>query len=317
MNRLLRWYNTNKNTILGVILVFGLIIVVIKSANALAKNKNNAQVAAKPTSTPIMNSMSMDQAKSVTSGEKLKDEQIKRLSVLDEFGKYCIKGETGKAYELISDECKMEMYPTQQSFEDKYYNQIFKGTKINMVTENWVDNIYKVKYKEDALSTGKFNDDNTKQDYINIVKDKDGNIKLNINSYISTDKINKEIQTNSLDVKVISSSTYMDYKEYTFEVTNKINRTILLNDPNEARAIYIEDKNGASYGAYTNELTEEDLLLTPYEKKRVTIKYFKKFNSGNETKLIAFDRVVLNYEAYQYYTEVSKYNDYEIIRIEL
>ena len=61
------------------------------------------------------------------------------------------------------------MYSTKEKFETNYYNKIFGKNKKNVSVENWINNIYKVTFLEDALSTGVYTTQNNVQDYITIL----------------------------------------------------------------------------------------------------------------------------------------------------
>ncbi len=51
-------------------------------------------------------------------------------------------------------------------------NQYLVKQKREITVENWVGNIYKVKFAENALATGNFDESNITQDYITVVKRK-------------------------------------------------------------------------------------------------------------------------------------------------
>ncbi len=56
----------------------------------------------------------------------------------------------------------------------------------------------------------------------------------------------------------MEANTYFDYQSFTFEITNNRDTPILINDSNIDSTMYIEDKNGTHYQAYTHELAESD-----------------------------------------------------------
>lgn len=316
MNEIIRWYNANRKKIWGVIIAVLSIIILIQVLNSIAHNqKNTPNKVSRETKEELTNSIVMDNDESTVSGEKLSQSQKNMLKTLDEFADYCNTGNVDKAYGLLSDDCKNEMYPTKEAFETGYYNQIFKGKK-NILAENWVENIYKVKYKEDALSTGIY-DEGAIQDYITIVKDKDGNTKLNINGYIGKENIDVTEQKDDLKIKVLETDVYMDFQTYTFEITNNSDKTVLLNDPNIDDTMYLEDKSGVKYQAYTHEISSSELKITSKETKKLTIKYYSKYGSNKTIKNILFARIILDYGAYSNYQNIGYYNNYGAIQIKL
>ena len=322
MNRIILWYNANRKSIWKIIGVVVIVIIVIQlfrylwkqneiiQGNKVLKNTNdNTQI--------ILNSIGLQDKESVITGEKISNGQVNLLEVLDTFVDYCNNNQITKAYNLLSEDCKNEMYPTEESFKKGYYNTIFLGKKRNITVENWTKNIYKVKYMEDALSTGIYTTENAIQDYITIKSDEQGNIKLNINSFIGKQDIDIEKEVYGIKVKVIEKHTYMDYETYTFEITNNSNNIILINDSNNTESMYLQDTNELKYTAYTHELSETELKLALKETKKVTIKYYNKYSSSKRIKNIVFDKVILNYSAYANYQNPGYYRNYGTIQISL
>ena len=125
------------------------------------------------------------------------------IKVIDEFFKYCNEQKIQEAYDLLTEECKDELYSSLQVFYETYYKEVINGEKKNISVENWVNDTYKVKISEDFLSTGKYSEENTIQDYITIKKDDNNEYKLNINGYIERKKQDKEDNYKNINVKVL------------------------------------------------------------------------------------------------------------------
>ena len=143
------------------------------------------------------------------------------------------------------------------------------------------------------------------------------NAKLNINSYIGKQSINRTQEADNVRIRVIEADTYFDYQSYVFEITNNRDTPILINDPNVDSTMYIEDKNGTHYQAYTHELAETDTKIPAGETRTVTIKYFSKYSSNKIVKYTAFERIVLDYGAFSHYTNIGAYKNYGSIKIEI
>lgn len=319
MNRIIRWYNTNRKKVWVSILIIAFIILIIKVLDSISYNQHNAlnKVENNNTSNILFNSISMTTDESTVSGQKLSSYQTDMLTTLNEFASYCSDGKIENAYELLSEDCKKQMYPTKDIFKSAYYDQIFNGKKKNITAENWINNIYKIKYMEDALSTGIYDEKNIIQDYITLVKDEEGNVKLNVNGYIGKEKIDLEQQNDNLQIKIIETNIYMDYQTYAFEITNKSDKTILLNDPHIEDTMYIKDENDAKYQAYTHEISQAELKIAPLEKKVLTIKYYNKYSSSRAIKDITFAKIILDYDAFSNYQNIGYYNNYGEIQITL
>lgn len=322
MKNFILWYNRNRKIILRVIgiIVVGIIIVKLIQYLLSENNKrkeNDVNINETNIIETRLNTIAMQENISVVSGETITQTQKDQLTILDNFIKYCNENKINEAYALLSDDCKNEMYPNVENFKQSYYNAIFSGGYKNVSVENWIGNIYKVKFINDALSTGVYDKQNTIQDYITLVSDSQGNVKLNINNYIGKQDINKENESYNIKTKVIEKNTYMDYETYTFEVTNNSNATILLNNNNNMDTMYLADENSLRYNAYVQEIPQTNLQIALKETKRITIKYYNKYESSRKINKIVFGKVVLDYNAYKNYSNPGYYRNYGMIEIGL
>lgn len=238
------------------------------------------------------------------------------MTVIDNFATYCNNGDIESAYNLLSSDCKEQMYQTKEDFKTIYYEPVFGKAKREITVENWVGNIYKVKFAENALATGNFDESNITQDYITVVKE-NGQIKLNINNYICKQQINRTQEANNVKIRVVEANTYFDYQSFTFEITNNRDTPILINDSNIDSTMYIEDKNGTHYQAYTHELARSDTKISAGQTQTVTIKYYSRYSSNKIIKYTVFERIVLDYGAYSHYTNIGAYKNFGSIRIEI
>lgn len=326
MNRFMRWYNQNRKTVWKVIGIIVIVIIVIQLINHYYKVRNeeelnsNNQTQNETTNSSTnsnYNSVRVDDNNSVLSGDEMSSSQEEQIQIIDTFVDYCNKGDVESAYQLLTDECKQEMYPQLDNFINSYYNETFANSEKDVSVENWIGNIYKVQISENMLATGKFSKETTKQDYITVVETEDEQYKLNINGYIGRDEIDKSKEESQMKMTVKYKDTYMDYEEYTIEITNNSNVTILLDDGANVESMYIRDDNGNHYPAYTHEINSAELEVSPRETKEITIKYYSKYGSSKDINRLVFSRMILNYEAYEIFENKSLYNDYGVFEIEI
>ena len=101
-------------------------------------------------------------------------------NTIKNFIDYCNNGEKENAYNMLTDKCKEDMYPSLQNFVDNYYTNKFSTPKNYIITKVNAY-VYKVDLKESSVNTGKISEDSI-QDFI-IVQDN----KLNINEDIEKD----------------------------------------------------------------------------------------------------------------------------------
>ena len=321
MSKIIHWYNTNRKKFFTTIIIIAFIIIIIKILNSIAEQnlKNKKQIAESniEDEKKITNSISMESTESAISGEELSIEQTNSLKILDDFINYCINGDIANAYNLLSQECKEEMYPSQDYFEKGYYALIFNGSKKDVSAENWIGNTYKVKFVEDPLATGSYNSNSSYQDYITIVEDENGESKLNINRYIGRKKLDAVAKSGDIEIKVTETNVYMDYQTLSYEITNGTDRKIMMTEPNIVNALYIEDSNGVKYQPYMHELSQADFKIIPNETRKLTIKYYSQYVSNKVITKAVFNRIITNYAVYEQMTNKAYYGDYKVIEVKL
>lgn len=115
----------------------------------------------------IKNNQKNGQGKIETKVSISKEENIKNKDIINNFIEFCNKGKIQEAYELLSENCKKELYPTIDKFKEDYYKKIFTQTReIEIQLED--KNVYKVTFYEDILESGKIENRNSIVDYYQI-----------------------------------------------------------------------------------------------------------------------------------------------------
>lgn len=307
MYKLIRFYNQNRKQIWKIIGVIFIIILVLQllnySAKQKAKNQNNSTINNSNNNLLSYNNIDVSTNKSVLSGNEISQQQQSSIKIIDEFFAYCNEQKIQEAYDLLTEECKEEMYSSIEIFDEMYYQKVLNGKKKNISVENWTGNIYKVTINDNFIATGEYSEKNKMQDYITI---KDN--KLNINSYVGRVILDREKQKEDITVKLIRQDTYMNYIAYTFEITNHSQKAILLDSLDNMDTMYIKDTNGTKYTAYSHELSQDNLLVDEGNQKQITIKYYSKFSSTKRIRNIVFSRFILDYND----SSDSNYSTFEI-----
>lgn len=317
MNRFIRWYNQNRKKVWKYIAIVVIFIGLIQLINYFYKKQNekelrNADTQSITNTTMInnnLNSVRVDHANSSLTGKPISEGQRTEVGIIDNFISFCNNGNLQEAYDLLTQECKEEMYPSIENFQESYYNQIFGNGRKNVSVENWIDNIYKVNMNEDFLSTGNYSKENTIQDHITVVE-KDGQYQLNINGYIGREEIKKSKEQDNITIEVQEEDSYMDYQKYKIKITNNSDNTIVLDDGVNIEAMYIEDDNGIQYAAYTHELSKAQLTINPRETRELEIKYYCRYGSEKQIDKLVFSRMILDNETYVTLQNKSFYNRY-------
>ncbi len=318
MYKIIRFYNQNRKQIIRVIAIITFIILLIQMLNYIYKNKidNNQINISENKKSNIGNFGTIVSNKSAITDTKVDNEKLNDdVTVINEFIENCNERNIEKAYSLLSNECKEEMYPTAKDFYENYYMMVFNNNKLEYSVENWIQDTYEVKFIEDMLATGKINDEN-KQDYITIVEENDS-FKININNYIGREILNKEIENNDIILNLIQKDIYMDYEVYKVTIKNNTGKSILLAPEDKTNTIYLQNTNGGKFYAASSELLKEELLLENNYIHTIDVKFNKTYSYSNNIECLAFSNVVLDYEEYLNLDDKDKYEDIYNLQINL
>lgn len=310
MYKLMRFYNRNRKKIFRIILIIVFIFVILKLLNYFTKIKANKKI--EETVNNIDNSLTTNNStlmsdKSSISGSSIQSSKLKKdTDIINQFMDYCNNGDVSNAYNLLTDDCKKEMFPTIQDFSNIYYSSLFNGERKSYTIENWENDTYSVRITSDILSTGSLKGDETRQDYITIIE----NSKLNINSYVKKLNVNKKTSDKNITITVNYINVYMDYEIYDITIQNNTNDTILLDTNDDTKSVYLLDKNNMKYYFYNNELIKEKLLIQSNFKTNLQIKFDNSYKEKRNIESMIFTKMILNYNEYKDEKDKDKYNYY-------
>ena len=318
MYKLIRFYNQNRRKILIIILIIVFIIAIIQILNYFAKNKESENnIKKSSTSNNYANVQELVSDKSAISGQSVSKNKLKEdTEIINQFFKYCNDGNIEAAYEILTDECKEEMFPTIDDFKNIYYTNVFNGETRTYSIENWIGDVYKVDIIGDILSTGKLNNSDTKQDYITIVK-KDGKYKLNINNYIGREEVNKTTENNNIKITVKNIDTYIDYQIYNLLIENDSNNSILLDTSKDTKSVYLLDKNKMKYYFYNNEIIQNKLQIQSKFSTNIKIKFGNAYSSDRIINSLVFSKMILNYNEYSNLQNKNEYDDFFEFKVDV
>lgn len=310
-----RWLSTfwrdNKEKIMQIAKLFGILIGIGLSAGVIFSTLNSNKSDQSNTESKIY----IPEA-TVISGSDIEEQEYQKENNLAEtFVNYCNEQKIEEAYNLLTDKCKENLYPTVQDFKEKYYNIIFKENRIYSL-QSWVNdknyNTYKISYTGDFMATGEYSGIEKFEDYITIVTDGE-NKKININNYIKTEEINKKTKTDKLEIETLSVDTYMNYVIYKFKVKNTTDKDIVLDKLDNYYGIKLIGTNGASYKIESTNLKRIHLEINAEQQKYITLRFKKQYGSEVVGKSIVFENVITDYSEYQ--RDKNNYNQYEELSI--
>ena len=294
MHKLRKFIYQNKYQILGVLGIIAFILIIIQLMNLWARKNNNSEIENRQQNTTIVNenNSGVISEKSAVTGKEVSKQQLdNETTAINKFMEYCNNQDFENAYNMITEECKKQMYNSLDIFKQSYYKNVFNGEKKNFTIENWVKDTYRVNITGDVLATGNV-DEYSKQDYIT-VKQVNGEYKLNINNYIGYTEINIKTTEKNISMEVIGKNTYKDYETYTFNVTNNTGSVMQLDNISNTESLYIEDSKGVKYPYYNHELTTPMITVSAGQTKEITIKFYSSYVSTKKIERIVFSNIML------------------------
>lgn len=255
----------------------------------------------------------------IISGSNVKEEKYEEDSnTVKEFVDYCNNGKVQEAYNLLTEECKENIYPTLEKFKQKYCD-IYFSEKREYSLQAWVNDgihtTYQMRITNDILSTGAYEDGKAYQDYITIVDDGE-NKKININSYIGRNEIYKTTELEGINIVAERVDVYADFEEYTIEVTNNTDNTIMLDSmQSPAYTLRVLAGDDKTYAVRINSINYSKLLINPGETRKIKIEFSKKYGNSSASQQIMFSKVVKNYN--EFINNKTEYNDFMEIKVKV
>ena len=295
MHKIMRFIRQQRKMIIIAILVIIFIIAIISLLNYMARN--NIKIADSTSNIYNTSNGTIKTDTSAVSGGQISETHLREVgNIIDKFVKFCNEQNVEKAYEIISNDCKEELYPNIDEFKNYYYEKVFNGKNRLYTIQNWIDDTYMVRFTDDLLASGEAISTSSYLDYITIV-DENGQKKININKFIGKEKIEKYQEEDNIKIEVLTRKKYMDYEIYEIKAQNNTKGDILLdqllmyNDK-----IYLKDNNDTRHMAFTNEIVKEDLHISQGASKKIKIKFDNPYITGRKIKTLCFSEIVLNYE---------------------
>lgn len=301
MHNLRHFYYQNKQKIWKVVLIIAFLLGIIYFLNARAEEKSDQKLYTSDSSNV---NFSDEQNKtyiaeeSALTGEKVTDKEVQKInSTIRNFLQYCKNGNAEEAYNMLSNDCKENQYSTLEKFKEKYLKTRFGKNSIYEI-EKWINNTYKISISKDLLVTGDVNSNEKQIEYITMVTE-NMEEKLNINSFVGTTYINKEITQNQVKITVISKKTYIDYEIYNFKIENLSSKTIKIDSLEKKETIYIQDSMGNKSNAYIHEISEDELVIKSNHQFKIDIKFASIYADRKEIEQVVFEEIILDYIEYK------------------
>ena len=290
MYKLKKYYYANKEKIWKIIILAVFILILIKIWQHIMINENQTNQQYINNSENIKqeyNEINIGTNKELTTGQSYNSDSKEELNVIDEFFKYINNENYAEAYNLITDDCKQEMFKSEEIFQKSYVSKIKeKGNKNSIEVNKWSGNTYRVNIYGDILAAGKV-EEMTIEDYITVVGEK-----ININNFIGSTDIYGKVVYGDFKLEVVKQKQYMNYTVISFKIANKTRNKYIIDELRKYDNMCIQDENGYKHIAYNNELTDSDVTIYPSEVKYLDIKYYLKNTTNINIEKVIFGNIL-------------------------
>lgn len=224
----INFWKRNKKKILIFLIAFIIIFVI----NSILKNRQ--KVSKTPTTTYSPHKYVMKNNEEVDQKDQVKIEDI-----VEKYFNYCNTGDLESAYNMITDDCKRNNYPTLESFKG-YINEVFEGkNKIyNIQSYNKVGDkyIYNIRILDDILANGTTDGYYYYEEKIVLTK-VNGEFKLSIAEFIEDKEPNIIVEDEYIRVKVLKKVVDYSSETYTVQIDNKTDNYVVIYDGTQANEI--------------------------------------------------------------------------------
>lgn len=292
-NNFFRFINQRRNIIIVAVIICAFIILLIKTLNGLVsesekeKNNNSAE--------NILNEVKNTRNSVISDSTLDTGTATENYNLIKNFVDMCNKNNVDEAYNMLSNECKENIYPNIETFKKNYIETVFKSEK-SIDVKNWIDSgnfvTYLVTYTGDILSTG--NVDSEKfQDYITIESE---NKKLNVNRYIKRKELNKEQEINNIKFTIKYVDVFKDYEIYNIKVENMNNNEIVLDNLNSVSSTYLETSEETQINCSNYEAGINSFRYNAGATKDIKLKFIKQYSADIKDKKIVFSSAILDTE---------------------
>lgn len=292
------FYNKYKKIIFVILIIWTLIFVINRFLGRKTDDNN------KPSTTYAPHVSIMDEQSEVP--EKL---QQPIEDIINKYFTYCNNAEYENAYNMLSEQCKKEVFGSLDSFE-QYIKGIFgTGGKIYNIQNfsNLEDAyIYNVRILDDILASGTTNGYGYYEEKITITTNDAGDLELSVAKFISSENLTIFAEDDYLRIEVLSKNVEYDKETYKVKFTNKTEYPIVIANGKEEFeiGIYIGDQTR------TANLPLANIVVEPNSNYTINLEFTKFADDEKRTNLMIFNaiRILKSYsgEANKYEQELSE-----------
>jgi len=282
--------------IVFVILLVWTIILVVNNLLKGVKKEDELEITYKP-HVSVLNS-----AEKVP--EKL-EEPVNNL--IDTYFNYCQNKQYELAYDMLLDGCKEQYFRRLSDFKD-YIDSIFDEEKTYYI-QNYSNYkgvyIYQMRIFQNIMKTGLTGvDDISFYEEKISVQNVDGELKLGIRQYISTDIMDDIYEDDYLKIWIEKKDTFYEAERYTIKIRNKSEYIAVLYDETEQTELILYVGSNMRETINSN----LDIIIQPGETNEYVIDFTKFYDESYISNGLVFNNVRI----LKSYTGLEASRDYEL-----
>ena len=295
-NKIIRMLNQNTKLIILIIGIIAFILLLIGTFSYYASTNQEESASNNNTVEDILAEEINKSKDTIMTNTTINDKDAKNnYNLINTFVEYCNNQDIENAYNLLTEECKENLYPTIESFNKNYVQIMFEEEK-QIEVRNWNEDnekyTYLVDFMEDIISTGNYNKEVEFQDYITVVK----NEKLNINRYVGREKMERITKKQNIEFEINSVDVFKDYEIYNLKIRNLNNKQIILDDLKSSSNTYILTDRSTKINCASYESGINDFTYGVGVSKQIKLKFIKQYNTNIQDEKMIFSSVILDAE---------------------
>lgn len=232
--------------------------------------------------------------------------------LIGQFVEYCNNKDYEAAYNLLSDDCKNNIYSDMDLFK-QYVDSVFPSKKIyNIQNFSNKDNIYiyTVNILDDILATGLNNNEDEhiySEKYV-IINQND-ELKLSIRQYIGRENLTYMYEDDYMKIKIESVDKKYDNVTYNISIANKSEYYIVYADYTADYEISLDTSEGLKRRA---DEVLEPVIIAEGETKQFNIKYTIFFDANTQINGMLFDYIRIYKDRTSYENGENTIDDFAI-----
>lgn len=278
--KIYQFFKRHKNKIVIFLIIIGIIYLI----NQYLKHYDFQAIPSTTYNpdTPIM----------VTEGEEVPSNLKEPIyALIEEYFDACNEKDYEKAYSLLTEDCKKDLFPELDDFE-VYVDQMFNDKKVYTVQNyyNEADKyVYRLRIFEDILATGLTGEEELgyRTEVITMHNTEDG-MKLSVNGYIERKEMEFAVYEDD-NVRITVESLKKEYEKetYTVKVYNKTEYQLVLLDHNMDKDQITLQLNAEVRILKNN--TNNDIIISPGETEEFELEFTKYYHETDISRGIHFN----------------------------